>query len=81
MGYAGVMDANTLRAALRDIGLALNACHNTITTDDPEAEANEHSWRIDHTHEIALVHALEQELLSSTDNAPECADHNSVPLS
>ena len=25
-------------AALRDIGLALNACHNTVTTDGPDAE-------------------------------------------
>lgn len=75
------MDTNTLRVALRDIGLALNACHNTVTTDAPDVEPDEQSWRIDHTHEIALVQALEQALLPSTDSAPECAGHNSGPLS
>ena len=31
-------DRDSLKAALRDIGLALNACHNTVTTDRPDAE-------------------------------------------
>ena len=29
------LDSDFLKAALRDIGLALNACHNTVTTMMP----------------------------------------------
>ena len=56
------MDAKSIRAALRDIGLTLNACHNTIATDRLDAEPDETSWRIDHSREIALVHDLEREI-------------------
>ena len=60
------LDPHALRAALRDIGLALNACHNTVATDRPGAEPDDASWRIDHTKEVALVHALERTLLATT---------------
>ena len=56
------MSDTEIRDALREIGLALNACHNTVTTDRPEAEPDETSWRIDHTREIAQVRALERAL-------------------
>ena len=59
------MDAKSIRAALRDIGLTLNACHNTIATDRLDAEPDETSWRIDHSREIALVHDLERETAPS----------------
>ena len=55
-------DRDFLKAALRDIGLALNACHNTVTTDRPDAEIDEGSWRIDHSKEIELVDKLNREL-------------------
>lgn len=45
--------------ALRDIGLALNVVHNTVTTDIPGIEPNETSWRVDHSKEISLVNCLE----------------------
>ena len=50
-----------IREALRDIGLALNACHNTFATDIPLPD--EHGWRIDNGKEIEQVRALERALL------------------
>ncbi len=75
------MDEKTLRHALRDIGLALNASHNTVATDRPDAEPDEMSWRIDHSQEIALVCELERMLLPSTDSVPVYTDRSTGPSS
>ncbi len=54
---------------IRDIGLALNACHNTITTDDVNANPKEdYSWRIDHRKELALLSELERFLITDLVN-------------
>lgn len=53
------MDTAELKSALRDIGLALNVSHNTVTTDVVGVEPNETSWRIDHTKELALLDRIE----------------------
>jgi hypothetical protein len=53
-----------VHSALRRIGLALNASHNCITTDDPGAKESETSWRIDNTQEIEDIEYLEN-ILSS----------------
>ena len=63
--------AGEIREALRDIGLALNACHNTVATDSPDAEPDEHGWRIDNGREIEQVRALERALLPNTGSARE----------
>jgi hypothetical protein len=56
--------------AIRDIGLALNACHNTVTTDDVNARPQaDYSWRIDHTKEIRQLD-LVQEFLSDLIKEP-----------
>ena len=60
------LDSDFLKAALRDIGLALDACHNTVTTDRPDAEPDELSWRIDNSKEIEMVRKLERALLPNT---------------
>jgi hypothetical protein len=52
---------------IRAIGLALNACHNTIATDDVKATPKaDYSWRIDHSKEIAMLSELEQKLAANT---------------
>jgi hypothetical protein len=48
--------------ALRDIGLALNLTHNTVTTDIVGVEPNETSWRVDHSQELEKLNALEDAL-------------------
>lgn len=62
---------------IRAIGLALNACNNTITTDDVNAQPKEdYSWRIDHGKEMALLSELEQKLAINTDTCPVCGHCN-----
>ena len=57
------MDPDKIRNALRNIGLALNACHNTVATDVPETctmlEKEKGFWRIDNSLEIAAINELE----------------------
>ena len=62
------MSNDEILSAIRRIGLALNACHNTVTTDKPGVEPDETSWRIDNSKEIELVETLESALAPSTDN-------------
>ena len=50
---------NLCKVVALNVGLALNASHNTVTTDLPEVEPTETSWRIDHTKEIKLIDQLQ----------------------
>ena len=59
------MGKTELQAALRDIGLALNMAHNTVTTDIVGVEPSDTSWRIDHTTELALLVMVEKAMFSS----------------
>jgi len=58
------MNKQKIKRYLNDIGLALNASHNTVATDNinasPEADK---SWRIDHAKEISKLGKLEEMLL------------------
>lgn len=55
------------RRVIRSIGIALNACHNTVTTDDPDAQPDEKCWRIDNSKEIDDLDILARMLGISTD--------------
>lgn len=72
-GYAAQRDVLTeeeTRSALRAIGLALCATHNTVTTDIPGMEPEPgRSWRVDHVEEIAALDRLERALLANTDTS------------
>ena len=60
-----------MKNRLRSIGLALNACHNTITTDIPGLhEPDEKHWQIDNSKEIAMLGKLEEQL--NSDICPLC---------
>lgn len=48
--------------ALRDIGLALNLTHNTVTTDIVGVEPNDTSWRVDNSKELERLYELEDAL-------------------
>lgn len=65
---------------IEKIGIALNACHNTITTDDVTAQPKkDYSWRIDHKKEMALLEELEQVMTKNTDTCPVCGHCNKCP--
>ncbi len=62
---------------IRVIGLALSASHNTITTDDVNAQPKkDYSWRIDNSQEIVLLSELEQMLFKNIDTCPVCGHCN-----
>ena len=53
--------ATDLAQAIRAISLALNACHNTVATDDVRAEPKEdYSWRIDNLDAIGRLQWIEE---------------------
>lgn len=54
-----------IKDAIRLIGLALNATHNTIATDIVGVEPDEKSWRVDNSKEIDLLGHIEKYLLSN----------------
>lgn len=64
-----------LRDALRDIGLALNATHNTVATDVIGIETTETVWRVDNKKVLALIDKIEAAILNS-DTCPVCGGHN-----
>ena len=53
-----------IQNAIRDIGLALNLSHNTVTTDVPivadELAKSDMFWRINNSKEIDLLNQLEE---------------------
>ena len=69
------MDKTFLKSALRDIGLALNANHNTVATDVVGVEPSDTAWRVDHKKELALLDDLEKAIFSS-DTCPVCGGRN-----
>ena len=73
------MSTTEIKQALHAIGLALNASHNTVTTDRVEAQPDDYSWRIDNSTELAALDRLERLLLSSTDTCPLCNGRSNDP--
>jgi len=58
------MKKDEIKNAITAIGLALNASHNTVTTDIVGVEPSDTSWRIDNSKEIELLDKLELFLMS-----------------
>ena len=60
-----------VKNVFRDIRLALNTCHNTITTDIPGLhKVDKQHWRIDNSKEISMLNELERQL--NSDTCPLC---------
>ena len=56
-----------LAGMLRAVGLALNASHGCVATDDPDKVPDDMSWRIDNSKEIKMLGHLESALVSASD--------------
>ena len=59
------MSKTEILDALRDIGLALNLTHNTVTTDIVGVEPNDTSWRVDHSKELEKLYEIERVINNS----------------
>jgi hypothetical protein len=72
------MNKAEIKAAIREIGLALNAVNGTVATDLPTAEPGDTSWRVDHSLELAMLDAIEMAIFNS-DICPVCGGRNTCP--
>jgi len=54
-----------MHSALRRIGLALNASHNLVVTDNPSAKTNEECWETDHSTEVKDLEYIEKILINT----------------
>lgn len=61
-----------IREKLIDIQLTLNSHHNTVTTDNIDAQPDETHWRIDHTQHIKQVDEIAKVLGINLCNSPRC---------
>ena len=73
------MTEGELALSIRKIGLALSSTNGCITTDIPDAEPSETSWRVDHSEEISLLDQLMKHL--NIDSVLVYGDRNTLPLS
>jgi len=73
-----ILNDKQIHSALRRIGLALNASHNVILTDDPDIEPNEKSWRTDHFQEIADLEYIKS-IFINIDIYHGCECCNKIP--
>lgn len=73
-----IMTPIEIRNAFREIGIALNLTHNTVTTDIVGVEPDETHWRVDNSKEIALLEKLRYEL-SNIDIDLECECYSKSP--
>jgi len=70
------MTQDEIETSFRRIGLALTACHNTITTDDIDTRTDDTHWRIDNKKELKDLALIEQLMAKSIDTCPLCSDCN-----
>lgn len=62
------MEHDKMHSAIRRIGLAMNASHHVISTDDQDIEPNKKFWRTN----LADLEYVKQ-ALTSIDIYPECS--------
>jgi len=73
------MTQDKIKEALTRIGLALNACNNTVTTDIEGKQEDDTHWRINNDMEIRDICMLEDALINNTDTCPLCKNCNKYP--
>lgn len=65
-----------IREMLVDIQLALSSSHNTITTDDVNAQPDSTHWRIDHAKPVKQINEIAERLGINLYGSPRCASDN-----
>jgi len=65
-----------IREMLVDIQLALSSNHNTVTTDDVNAQPDKMHWRIDHAEHLEKTNKIANLLGIKLCSSPRCADGN-----
>lgn len=65
-----------IREMLIDIQLTLNSHHNTVTTDNIDAQPDETHWRIDHTQHIKQVDEIAKILGINLCDSLRCSSDN-----
>lgn len=63
-------ESEDIREMLIDIQLALSSTHNTVTTDDVDAQPDEMHWRINHTEYLEKTNKIASLLGISLCNSP-----------
>lgn len=72
-------EKENIQEMLIDIQLALSSSHNTVTTDNVDAQPDEMHWRINHTEYLEKTNKIASLLGISLCNSPRCADDNNYP--
>ena len=62
---------------LIDIQLALSSSHNTVTTDNVDAQPDKMHWRIDHTKPVKQIDEISTLLGINLCSSPRCSDGSS----
>ena len=70
---------DNIREMLIDIQLALSSSHNTITTDDLNAQPDNTHWRINHTEYLRQTNEIANLLGINLCSSPRCFDDSSHP--
>lgn len=61
-----------IREMLVDIQLALSSNHNTVTTDDVNAQPDKMHWRIDHAKQVRQIDEIAKLLNINLCSDPRC---------
>jgi hypothetical protein len=70
-------EVENIREMLINIQLALSSSHNTITTDDIDAQPDETHWRINHNQQIQQIDEIAKLLNINLCSDPRCSCGNS----
>ncbi|WP_165494283.1 hypothetical protein [Acinetobacter sp. ANC 4779] len=68
-----------IREMLIDIQLALSSSHNTITTDNVDAQPNELQWRINHAEYLEKTNKIANLLGINLCSSPRCTHDSNSP--
>lgn len=69
-------DLIEIKEMLIDIQLALSSSHNTVTTDDVDAQPDEMHWRINHAKPVKQIDEIAELLSINLCSSPRCIHGN-----
>ena len=73
------LELEDIREMLIDIQLALSSSHNTITTDDVNAQPDEMHWRINHKEYLEKTNKIANILGINLCSSPRCVGGSKNP--